>query len=124
MAWKGKHALQRYFIAGLLLWLPIWVTLIVIRFLIGLIDSTFSLLPQSYQPAHLFGHHIPGLGLVFTLIIILLTGLLATNFIGHRLIAASERILARIPLVRSIYMAVKQVTQVFFQPNGESFRKV
>ncbi|WP_304985489.1 DUF502 domain-containing protein [Coxiella-like endosymbiont] len=121
---KGKPFIRRYLIAGLLVWLPIWVTFIVIRFLVDLLDSTLRLLPHRYQPEQLFGHDFPGLGLIFTLIIILLTGLLVTNFIGRQFISWWEKILARIPLVRSIYIAVKQVTHAFVQPKGQSFRKV
>lgn len=121
---KGKHFIRRYFIAGLLVWLPIWVTFFVIRFIIDLLDGIFTLLPNRYQPEHLFGYDIPGLGLIFTLLIVFLTGLLVTNFVGRYLISWWERLLARIPLVRSIYTAVKQVTSAFVQPKNQAFRKV
>lgn len=121
---KGRYFIRRYLIAGLLVWLPIWVTFIVIRFLVDLLDGTLKLLPYHYRPEQLFGHKIPGLGLVFTIIIIFLTGLLVTNFVGCYLIGWWERILTRIPLVRSIYTAVKQVTHAFVQPQGQSFCKV
>ncbi len=120
----GKHLIRRCFIAGLVVWLPIWVTFVIVRFVIDLLDSTLSLLPHSYQPEQLFGRNIPGLGLIVTILIIFLTGLLATNFIGNRLISFWERVLARIPLVRTIYTAAKQVTDAFIQPKGKSFRKV
>lgn len=118
-----KH-LKKYLIAGLLLWLPIWVTFILVRFIIDLMDKTVATLPKEYQPDHLLGMHIPGIGLIFTLIILFITGLLLTNFIGHKIVHWWERIIDRIPLVRSIYGAVKQVAHTLFQPTGNAFRKV
>ncbi len=116
--------MRRYFIAGLIVWVPIIITFVVIRFIIRLLDRTLSLLPAQYQPDQLFGIHIPGLGLIFTLLILLLTGLLVTNFIGHRLVNAWEKLLSRIPLIRSIHAAVKQVLHAILQPQSKSFRKV
>lgn len=121
---KGKHIIRRSFIAGLLVWLPILVTYAIIKFIIDLFDGTLSLLPHGYQPEQIFGRDIPGLGFLFTIIVIFLTGLLIANFIGHRIVEFWEKLLAKIPLIRSIYMAVKQVTHAFVQPKGESFRKV
>ncbi|WP_423062911.1 DUF502 domain-containing protein [Candidiatus Paracoxiella cheracis] len=121
---KGKHIIRRSFIAGLLVWLPILVTYVIIKFIINLFDGTLSLLPHRFQPQQLFGHDIPGIGFLFTIIVIFLTGLLIANFIGNRLVEGWEKLLAKIPLIRSIYMAVKQVTHAFVQPKGESFRKV
>ena len=116
--------LRRYFIAGLLVWLPILVTFFVIKFIVDLLDKTVKLLPYQYQPDQLLGFHIPGLGLVFTLIILMITGLLTSHFIGHKLMHFWERLLSRIPLIRSIHSAVKQVTQAIFNPSSQSFRKV
>jgi len=118
------HHIRRYFIAGLLVWLPIWITYIIIRFLVNLMDGTLSLLPYEYQPDQLFGVHIPGLGLLFTVIILFVTGLFVTNFLGHRLVSFWEKIMSRIPLIRSIYSAVKQVIHALIQPKGSAFRKV
>ncbi|MCH9770741.1 MAG: DUF502 domain-containing protein [Gammaproteobacteria bacterium] len=116
--------IRRYFIAGLLVWLPIAATYIVIRFIIGLLNNSVKLLPHKYQPDTLLGMHIPGIGLAITIIVLFLTGLLATNYIGHRIIRVWEKIVDRIPLIRSIYAAVKQVLHAVLQPNGQSFRKV
>jgi uncharacterized membrane protein len=116
--------LRRYLIAGLLVLLPIWVTLLILSFLVDLIDQTLSLLPRQAQPDVLFGVHIPGLGIIFALALILLTGMLVTNFVGTWFLAIWEAFLAKIPLVRSIYTAVKQVLNTLFAPGGESFRKV
>lgn len=116
--------LKRYFFAGVLFWAPLWVTWLVIDFLVGLMDRSLSFLPQAYQPDTLFGFHVPGLGLIFTVIIVFLTGVLVTNFFGRRLVQLWERLLTRIPLVRSIYGGVKQVTDTVLSPSGQSFRKV
>ncbi len=115
---------RRYFIAGLVVLLPIWVTLLIIKFVVDLVDQSFSMLPKSYQPDLFLGIHIPGLGLVFAILIVFLTGMLVTNFIGTWFISLWESFLSRIPLVRSIYTAVKQVLNTLFAPGGESFRKV
>ncbi|MCH9643555.1 MAG: DUF502 domain-containing protein [Gammaproteobacteria bacterium] len=119
-----SRALQRYFIGGLIVWLPIWATFIVVRFLVNIFDSSTKLLPDRFQPDTLFGVHIPGIGVALTIIVILLTGLIFTNFLGNRILAFWEKLLARIPLIRSIYSAVKQVTQTILHPKGNSFRKV
>lgn len=117
-------ALRKYFISGLLVWLPVWVTLLVIKFLVDLLSKSLLLLPQKYQPDVLIGFHIPGIGVIITVLVIFFTGLLAANFIGSRLVALGDAMMARIPLVRTIYMGVKQVTQTLFTPGGQSFRKV
>lgn len=121
---KGKHLIRRYFISGLLIWIPIGVTVFVIVFLINLLDRSLSLLPAKYQPEQLFGHAIPGLGLIFVILVIFITGLLITNIVGNRVVNAWEKLLARIPLIRSIYSSVKQVSHALLKPTDDSFRKV
>lgn len=116
--------MRKYFISGLLVWLPIWVTLLVIKFLVDILSKSLLLLPTKYQPDVLLGFHLPGVGVVITLVIIFLTGVLAANFIGSRLLAIGDAMMSRIPLVRSVYTGVKQVTQTLFTPGGQSFRKV
>jgi uncharacterized membrane protein len=116
--------LRKYFISGLLVWIPIIVTLFVIKFLLDLLSKSLLLLPQSYQPDILLGFHIPGIGVVLTLVVIFSTGLFAANYVGSRLVAFGDSIMARIPVVRSVYLGVKQVTQTVFTPGGQSFRKV
>ncbi len=116
--------LRRYFISGLLVWLPILVTIIVIKFLVDLLSTILLLLPKQYQPDALIGFHIPGIGVVLTLLVIFSTGLLAANFLGRRFMALSDAVIARIPLVRTIYTGVQQVVQTLFTPGGQSFRKV
>jgi uncharacterized membrane protein len=116
-------ALRRYLMAGLLVWVPLGVTLLIVAFLVDLMDQTLLLLPAVIQPENLLGFRIPGLGLVLTAIVVLLTGMVVTNLFGQQLFSIGERLLQRIPLVRSIYASVKQVTESMFS-SGKSFRKV
>jgi uncharacterized membrane protein len=115
---------RRYLLAGLLVWIPIMVTLLVVRFVVQLLDSSLSLLPAKYQPDVLLGWHMPGLGVVISLLVLLITGLVATNVIGHRLVSLGDSLVNRIPLIRSIYTSVKQVMHTLFAPGGQAFRKV
>ncbi|MGL6036745.1 MAG: DUF502 domain-containing protein [Legionella sp.] len=96
----------------------------VLRFIIELLDQTLALIPKSLQPELLLGIHIPGFGVVLSLLLLFITGLIATNFFGQRLVAWGESVLSRIPLVRSIYNAVKQVMNALLSTNSEAFRKV
>lgn len=116
--------LRRYLIAGLLVWLPLGVTVLVIKLLVDVMDGTLSLLPDAWQPDALLGFHLPGLGVVLSITVVLVTGMVVANLFGRRLVEAWESLLARIPLVRSIYAGVKQVAETLFSPGGQSFRKV
>ena len=116
--------LRRYFVAGLLVWVPIAATYFLLAFAIGLIDRSLLLLPPQYRPENLIGFEIPGLGVILTVTLVVITGFLAANFFGRRLITAWESILARIPLVRSVYGAVKQITASLFADASQSFREV
>ncbi len=118
------RALRRYLVAGVLVWLPILATVWVVRFIVQLMDQTLLALPAALQPEAMFGFPLPGVGLVFALLVLLVTGLLVTNFIGRRLVAFWEDLLNRIPLVRSIYTGVKGVTETVFSQKSNSFRKV
>ena len=115
---------RRYIISGLLVWLPIIVTIIIIKFIVDLLSKSLLLLPTFLQPDVLFGFHVPGIGVVLTLLVILLTGVFAANFLGQKFVKVWERLMARIPIVRPIYTGVKQVTETLFKPGGQSFRKV
>ncbi|MDR3477917.1 MAG: DUF502 domain-containing protein [Gammaproteobacteria bacterium] len=116
--------LHRYFISGLLVWLPIWVTLLVIKFLVDILSNSLLLLPPQYRPDALIGFHVPGIGVLITLLVIFITGVIAANFLGSRLLALWDSVMGRIPLVRSVYTGVKQVAQTLLSPGGQSFRKV
>ncbi|MEM7357576.1 MAG: DUF502 domain-containing protein [Pseudomonadota bacterium] len=116
--------IRRYFVAGLLVWLPLVATYVVLAFAIRLIDRSLLLLPVQYRPETLIGFEIPGLGVILTFGLVLLTGLIVANFFGRRLVTAWEAILSRIPLVRSVYGAVKQITASLFADASQSFREV
>ena len=116
--------LRRYFVAGLLVWLPLVATYVVLSFSIRLIDRTLLLLPPQYRPEALIGFEIPGLGVILTLVLVILTGLVVANFFGRRLVSAWESVLSRIPLVRTVYGAVKQITVSLFADASQSFREV
>lgn len=116
--------LRRYVIAGLLVWLPIAVTFLLLRFIIGLMDGTLALLPEGLRPEALFGFEVPGLGLVLTIAVLLLTGMFAANFVGRSLVGIWESLLRRIPIVRSIYGASKSFAEVVFSDTGDSFKRV
>jgi uncharacterized membrane protein len=120
----GDDILRRYLVAGLLVWIPLAVTLFVIKFLVDLVDQTLLLLPERWQPQQLIGFRVPGLGLLLTAAVVLLTGMVVANLFGQQLVRMGERLLGRIPVVRSIYASVKQVTETLFSNSGRSFRRV
>ncbi len=115
--------MKRYLIAGLLIWVPLGVTVMVIKLLVGIMDQTLLWLPEPYRPETLLGFHVPGLGVVLSVIIVLGTGVVVANLFGRKLVEVWENILARIPLVRTIYASVKQILETVFS-SGQSFRKV
>jgi len=116
--------LRRYLIAGLLVWLPIVVTVLILKFLIDLVDRTLLLLPAMVQPETLIGFRIPGLGFLLSGVVLLVTGIVVTNLLGSSMVKVWESLLARIPVVRAIYSASKQLTETLFSGSGKSFRKV
>lgn len=119
--------LRRYLITGLLIWLPLGATIVVFRLLLGLMDRLLFWLPVEYRPEVLFGVRIPFIDAILagTLAILLLlaTGLFGANFFGRRLVHMYERFLNRIPVIRSVYSAVKHFTEVVFSDSGSSFKK-
>ena len=115
--------MKRYLIAGLLVWVPLGITIWVLHFLVTTLDQTLLLVPEGARPEAVFGFHIPGLGVVLSFAILLLTGAIAANFFGARLILISESLLGRIPVVKSIYSSVKQVSDTLLSDSGNAFRK-
>lgn len=115
--------MRRYFITGLLIWIPVVITAWVLNLLVSTMDQTLLLLPPSLQTEHWLGFHLPGAGVLLTLVVVFLTGLLAANIIGQRLVSFWERALTRIPVVNSIYTGVKQVSDTLLSPSGQAFRK-
>jgi uncharacterized membrane protein len=116
--------MKKYFLTGLLIWVPLAATIWVLNLLISTLDQSLLLLPVQYRPEALFGMHIPGLGAIVTLLVILITGVLAANYFGRQLLVVWERVLARIPVVKSIYTSIKQVSDTLFSGSGDAFRKV
>jgi uncharacterized membrane protein len=117
------HTLRRYFVAGLLVWIPLGITLWVLKILVDLMDESLRLLPEAYRSEALFGFHVPGLGIILTLAIVIATGALAANFFGRKILALGDNALTRIPIVRSIYGGVKQISDTLFSPEGKAFRR-
>jgi len=115
--------MKRYFITGLLIWVPLGLTAWVLKFLIGTMDQSLLLLPDRLQPEQLLGVNIPGIGTVLTLLVVFITGLLTANIIGQKLVSFWEGVLWRIPVVKSIYWGIKQVSDTIFSSQGEAFRK-
>jgi len=115
--------MRRYLIAGLLVWVPLGITIWVLHFLLTSLDQILLVLPEAARPRAVLGFDIPGLGVVVAFIILLFTGVIAANFAGQRLIGAWESILGRIPFVKSIYSSVKQVSDTLLSDKGNAFRK-
>jgi len=115
--------IRRYFVTGLLIWVPLAITVWVLSLIVGTLDQSLRLLPLALHPKNLFGFDVPGAGVIVTLLIIFVTGVAAANFIGQRLVVWWELLLARIPVVNSIYNSVKQVSDTLFSSSGNAFRK-
>jgi uncharacterized membrane protein len=115
--------LRRYLVAGLLVWIPLGITIWVLKLLVDLMDQTLLLIPEQYRSDALFGFHVPGLGLILTAAILLATGALAANFFGRKILSLGDAALGRIPIVRSIYGGVKQISDTLFSPEGKAFRR-
>jgi len=116
--------MKRYFITGLLIWVPLGITLWVLDLLIGTMDQSLTVLPVRWQPEVWLGMRIPGLGAILTLLVIVLTGVFGANFFGQKIIDFWERQLIRIPVVKTIYGSVKQVSDTILSGSGHAFRKV
>ena len=118
-----SSALRRYFITGLLIWIPLIITLWVLKVIFDMLDQSLLLLPESFQTERWLGVHIPGLGAVLTLAVVLFTGIFATNLFGAQLVQLWHDVLQRIPVVNSIYSSVKQISDTLFSSSGQAFRK-
>lgn len=116
-------SLRKWLFAGLLVLVPLIITLWVLEWVVSTLDQTLQILPTSWQPDQLFGIHIPGLGVIFALVVVLTIGALASNFVGNKLVDWWHALLHRIPVVRSIYSGVKQVSDTLFSEKGNAFHK-
>jgi len=115
--------MKKYLITGLLIWIPLVITLWVLKLIVDSLDQVLLLLPKEFETSNWLGIHVPGMGVVMTLVIVLATGLFATNLLGARLVHLWHDILHRIPVVSSIYSSVKQISDTLFSSSGQAFRK-
>jgi uncharacterized membrane protein len=114
---------KKYFITGLLIWIPLVITIWVLKLVVDVLDQSLLLLPVAFQTENWLGIHIPGLGAILTIVIVFVTGVFATNFFGAQLVELWHEILHRIPVVNSIYSSVKQISDTLFSSSGQAFRK-
>ena len=115
--------MKKYFITGLLVWVPLGITLWVLHLLVSTMDQTLLLLPEEFRTERWLGVYVPGMGVVMTVVVVFATGLIVTNFLGQRVLLFWEGVLNRIPVVKSIYNSVKQVSDTLFTSGGHAFRK-
>ena len=115
--------MRKYFVTGLLIWIPLVITIWVLNLIVTTLDQSLHLLPPQWRTESFLGFHVPGLGVILTLVIVFVTGVLATNFLGARLVNLWNGILHRIPVVNSIYSSVKQISDTLFSSSGQAFRK-
>jgi uncharacterized membrane protein len=114
---------KKYLITGLLIWIPLVITLWVLKLVVDVLDQSLLLLPAAWQTKNWLGVHVPGLGAILTVFIVFVTGVFATNFFGAQLVEFGHEILHRIPVVNSIYSSVKQISDTLFSSSGQAFRK-
>src|SRR5574343_1425995 len=114
--------LRKWLFTGLLVIVPGAITISVLHWIVGMLDQTLLILPEAWHPYRLLGFHIPGFGVLLTLLILLVTGAVASNFAGRKLVAWGDHLVSRIPVVRSIYSSVKQVSDTLFSESGNAFR--
>jgi uncharacterized membrane protein len=125
-------SIRRYLVAGILVWVPLAVTYLLIKFAVGIMDQTLKWIPRDYQPGILLQQllgteqpvHIPGLGVILTIVVLLLTGILAANFVGRAFVGGWESLMERIPVVRSIYSAAKNFAEIVFSDSSHAFKRV
>ena len=115
---------RRYLVAGLLVWLPLGVTLFLLNLAVSLMDRTLLLIPEEYRPENLLGWELPGLGVVLTILLLLITGVLAANFVGRAFVGGWESLMDRIPVVRSVYSAAKNFAEIVFSDTSHAFKNV
>jgi len=116
--------LRKFLVAGLLVWVPLGVTIVLVKIMVDLMDQTLLLLPVAFRPETLLGFRIPGLGILLTLVVLFVTGILVANFLGRKLVVVWENLLNKIPLVRTVYSAAKQFAEIVFADSTKSFNKV
>ena len=115
--------MKKHLITGLLIWIPLVITIWVLKLIVDALDQTLLLLPPEFRTENWLGYHVPGMGVVMTAVIVFITGVFATNFFGARLVQLWHEVLNRIPVVNSIYSSVKQISDTLFSSSGQAFRK-
>ncbi len=121
---RHRHYIRRWLFAGLMVLVPLGITLFVVDFLVRLVDKSLLLIPPALRPEALLGFSVPGIGIVLILLLVLAVGFLADNFIGARVVRWAESMLGRVPLVRSVYSGSKQLADMVLGEGGTSFRQV
>jgi uncharacterized membrane protein len=124
LPFRERRRVKKYLLTGLLVWVPLGITIWVLNLIIGTLDLSLSLLPDQWQPDRLLDMHIPGLGVILTVVVVFLTGLLVRNVLGQQLLNMWEVALRHIPFVSAIYNSVKQVSDTLLSGQGKAFRKV
>lgn len=115
--------MKKYIITGLLIWIPLVITIWVLKVIFDALDQSLHLLPVNFRTESWLGFHIPGLGVILTILVVFVTGVFATNFFGARMVSVWHGLLHRIPVVNSIYSSVKQISDTLFSSSGQAFRK-
>jgi uncharacterized membrane protein len=116
--------LRRYIVAGILVWVPLGITAMLVYVAVDITDNTLLVIPERFRPDALLGFHIPGLGVILAFLVLLVTGVLAANFVGRAFMGGWESLLERIPFVRAIYSAAKNFAEIVFSESNQSFKKV
>lgn len=124
MSQSKMKTFRTYLVAGLLIWVPVMITIFIVRFLVAMSDKALLLIPSKFRPEELLGIHIPGLGFIFAVIVLLITGLIARNYFGKYIVEGWERLMSRIPIVRNIYSGARQIAETVFADNSKAFSKV
>jgi uncharacterized membrane protein len=118
-----NYSMKKYLLAGLLIWVPLLVTLWLLQIAVSLLDKTLLLLPLQWQPHTLLGFNLPGLGVLLTLAVLLLTGLVAANYLGAAFFSLGDRLFSRIPLLKVVYTSTKQISDTLLTSSGKAFRR-
>jgi len=116
--------IRRYLVAGILVWVPLGVTSALVYVAVRFTDKAMVVIPEQYQPESLFGFNIPGLGVIVAFVVLLVTGVLAANFVGRAFMGGWESLMERIPVIRAIYSAAKKFSEIVFSDSSQSFKKV
>lgn len=119
-----NKGIKGYFITGLLVVLPLYLTIYVLSIIVGFMDRIFTIMPALLQPDHYLPFHVPGLGIIVTFIGVFLVGVLVTNLLGKKMLDLAEGLMGRLPLVRPIYNSTKQLMETFLKKDNEGFKKV